>query len=100
MLLTEITIDDLQLLEHFRIERLRRLFAESLLPCLLYVDCDTLIVHCPEAANVDPVLVDLAELSEYAWLILGIKSIALYFMKEEIYRVECDKVSIVSYELC
>jgi hypothetical protein len=91
MFLTEMTLDDLMLLEQFRIERLRSLFAQSLLKCLMYVDRQhRLAVHCPEMWMVDAVLMDFEELCDYAWLTLGVKTIALFFVKEEICRIRCS----------
>ena len=89
MSLTEMTFDDLTVLEQFRNQRLRSFFAQSLSSCTFCRDrYRTLIVHCPEAWIVDNLLPDLEELCDYAWLILGVEAIALYFIQEEIYRVK------------
>ena len=92
MSLTTINFEDLKLLEQFRIERLYSLFAQSLSHCIIHRDhYNTLMVHCSEASIVDAVLSDLEELCSYAWLILGVEEIVLYFAQEEIYRTEiCD----------
>lgn len=69
--LTEINIDDLLLLDQLRVERLRHFFSESLLHCVIRLDCNqTLIIDCPEASIVDTVLSDLEELCDYTWRIL------------------------------
>jgi hypothetical protein len=89
MFIAELTVDDLMLLEQFRIERLRSFFAENLLQCLIYLDRQNrLIVHCPEPSIVDTLLTDLQELCDHAWLIVGVKTIAIFFIQEEICRVK------------
>jgi hypothetical protein len=94
MSLTEMTFDDLMRLEQFRNERLRSFFAQSLLHCVFRRGRHkTLIIHCPEAWIVDRLLPDLEELCDYAWLILGVEAIALYFVQEKICRVEHCRVS-------
>lgn len=90
MLLTELTLTDLRLLEQFRIERFRSLFAESLSECILYIDRDTAIVCCPCLELADRLREDVAELGEYTWQILGVRSIALVFGHQEVYRRTCD----------
>lgn len=90
---SEMTLDDRMQLEQLRNERLRSFFAQSLLHCVFHRDRHkTLIIHCPEAWMVDSLLPDLEELCDYAWLILGVEAIALYFAQKEIYRVERCKV--------
>lgn len=97
MSLSKMTLNDRMRLEQFRNERLRSFFAQSLLHCVFYRDCHkTLLIHCPEAWMVDSLLTDLEELCDYAWLILGVEAIALYFAQEEICRVEQDRVSHAS----
>jgi len=89
MLLTNINLDDVKLLDQLRLKRLRSFFAQSLLHCAIRRDRDqTLIVHCLEASIIDAVLSDLEELCDYAWLILGVEAIALYFAQEEICRTK------------
>ena len=91
MFITEVTLDDLRLLEQLRIERLRSLFAQNLLQCLIYVDHrHRLAIHCPESWIVDTVLMDFEELCDYAWLILGVQTITLFFVQEEIFRIKCS----------
>ena len=93
MALTEMTFDDLMLLEQLRHERLRSFFAQSLSSCTFCRDrYKTLIIHCPEAWIVDNLLTELEELCDYAWLILGVESIALYFIQEEVYRTKPCRV--------
>jgi hypothetical protein len=89
MFIAELTVDDLMLLQQFRIERLRSFFAENLLQCLVYVDRQhRLVIHCPEPLIVDTLLTDLQELCDYAWLIIGVKTIAIFFIQEEICRIK------------
>lgn len=100
MLLTEMTPNDLMLLEQLRIERLRGFFIQSLSHCIIIIHSSyqqTLIVHCPEPLIVDTLLNELQELSYYAWLILGVEAISLYFVQEEICRVvlRSDRLQIV-----
>ncbi len=93
MSLTEMTLDDRMRLEQFRTERLQSFFAQSLWHCVFHRDHQkALIIHCPEAWVVDSLLTDLEELCDYAWLILGVEAIALYFAQEEICRVEHCRV--------
>jgi hypothetical protein len=88
MSLIRVNLDDLMLLEQHRIERLCSFFAESLSHCIVVCDRHkTLRVHCSEAA-VDIILSDLKDLCNYAWLILGVEAIVLYFAQEEICRAE------------
>jgi hypothetical protein len=87
MSLTEINADDLNKLRYFRIERLRGLFISSLQRCLIRTDsANTLIIHCPDPGIVDELLNELEDLRNHAWMLLGVKSIALYFYQEEILR--------------
>lgn len=89
MFLPELTVDDWMLIEQFQLDRLRSFFAQSLLQCLMYVDRQhRLVIHCPEPLIVDTLLTDLQELCDYAWLIIGVKTIAIFFVQEEICRVK------------
>ncbi len=93
MSLSQMTLNDRMRLEQFRKERLRSFFAQSLLHCVFHRGRHkTLLIHCPEAGIVDSLLTDLEELCDYAWLILGVEAIALYFAQEEICRVEHYRV--------
>lgn len=93
MLLTEISLNDLLLLEQLRIERLRSFFSQSLMECPIYLDQhNQLTVHCPEPCLIDMLIDDLEELCDYAWLILGVESIVLSFAQEEVYRVDYHRV--------
>jgi hypothetical protein len=99
MSLTEITIDDHNQLNRFRIQRLRQLFAHSLQPCLMRVNPDNMLaVHCPDPGIVDELLNEIEDLCNYAWLVLGVRSIGLYFCQEEIlhtHTVEVDDMQAI-----
>jgi hypothetical protein len=85
MLLTEINVDDLNTLMHFRIERLLHLFAASLPYCSIQIAAgDLLAIDCPSSAIVDDLLDELEDLCQHAGLILGVRSISIYFGEEEI----------------
>jgi hypothetical protein len=87
MLLTEINVDDLNTLMHFRVERFLHFFAASLPSCLIQVDDrDLLAIHCPSSQIVDDLMDEFADLRYRAWLILGVNTIAIYFGEEEILR--------------
>jgi hypothetical protein len=88
MFLAEMNIDDLDKLKQFRIERLLLFFQSSLPRCLIQIDeSNMLIIYCPHAEIVDDLLDDSTELCLYAWLILGVREISLYFCLEEIIRI-------------
>jgi hypothetical protein len=85
MFLTEITIDDRNKLMQFRIERLLHFFVASLPNCLIQIDTDNVLsVYCPNSETVDKLLDEMDDLCRNAWLILGVRSICLYFCEEEI----------------
>ena len=89
MVLTDITLDDLVLLEQMRIERLRSFFSQSLRQCDICIDrSNRLTIYCPESWLIDLLMDDMEELSNYAWLILGAECIVLSFAQEEIYRAD------------
>lgn len=89
MTLTDMTFADRIRLEQFRNEHLRSFCVQDLLHCVFHRGRHkTLIIHCPEAWMVDRLLTDAEELCNYAWLILGVEAIAIYFAQKEIRRVE------------
>jgi hypothetical protein len=88
MFLAEINTDDLDKLKQFRIERFLLFFKSSLPRCLIQIDKGNMLtIYCPHAEIVDELLDDSAELCLYAWLILGVREISLYFCLEEILRI-------------
>jgi hypothetical protein len=90
MLLTEMNIDDLNQLQRFRLQRLLHFFTNSLTLCLIQIDVsnNTLAVYCPQTETLHNLLDDFEDLCRYAWLILGVRAIALYFRQEEILRTD------------
>lgn len=85
--------DDRMRLSQLRKRSLRSCFVQGLLHCVFRHDRrKALLNHCPEAWIVDSLLADLEELCDYAWLILGVEAITLYFAQEEICRVEQHRV--------
>jgi hypothetical protein len=78
MLLTELTIYDLRLLERLRIERFRRLFAESLSEWTMEIDRGIALVYCKHPKLANRLLVEIVELGASTWQILGVSSIAIY----------------------
>jgi hypothetical protein len=99
MSLTEMTVDDCNKLKQCRIQRLRQFFGSSLQPCLMRINPDNMLaVHCPDPGIVDALLDDLEDLCNHAWLILGVRSIGLYFCQEEILHtptVEADDMQSI-----
>jgi hypothetical protein len=89
MLLTEITTNDLHKLYQARIDRLLYFSTSSLTCCQISIDpSNILTIYCPHAAIADNLLDDLEYLRYHAWLILGVKSIGIYFADEEILRTD------------
>jgi hypothetical protein len=85
MLLTEINVDDRHKLMQLRIERLLHFLTFSLPNCLLQIDGDNMLtVYCLQSEIVDDLLDNLEDLCSHARLILGVKTISLYFGLEEI----------------
>jgi hypothetical protein len=85
MSLTDINIDDQIKLDKFRCERFLGFFTTSLPYCQIQIDTDTaLAIHCTNSEIVDNLIDDFEDLCCHAWLILGVRSIALYFCQEEI----------------
>lgn len=91
MRLNEMTVNDLNRLQQFRLERLLRFFTSNLPHCVIQADSsNTLTIECPTPAIVDGLLGELGDLLDHAWLILGTRAIALYFCQEEIFRSEAS----------
>jgi hypothetical protein len=87
MLLTELNVDDINRLMHFRVERLLQFFASTLPYCLIQIDtANTLYIHSPDTEIVDELIEDFDDLCEHAWVILGARELAVYFGEEEIVR--------------
>jgi hypothetical protein len=85
MSLIEINDDDLTKLQQLRLERFQRFFTSSLLRCVSCIDSENkLIIHCAHPSIVDELLDDLEDLCSCAWLVLGVRSINLFFCQEEV----------------
>ncbi|MEE3718032.1 hypothetical protein V2H45_14925 [Tumidithrix elongata RA019] len=98
---TEITLDDLMILEQFRIERLRSFFAESLLSCIIQIDRHSMLtIHCPKPWIVDTLLMEIEDLCDYTWLILGVESLSLYLVHEEIFHIGNYRAGSANCKLC
>jgi hypothetical protein len=86
--LTEINVDDLNKLQQLRMERLLGLFSSSLPFCMIQIDGDNVLsIHCHHAGIMDLLMTELDDLCYYARLVLGVKSISLYLLHQEILRV-------------
>lgn len=82
----ELNSTDLYILEAFRLERFRQLYAEELCGAILVMNLEhCLIVHCEEAGSIDQLLIDPANLAYQAGLITGAERIALYWLKDEVW---------------
>jgi hypothetical protein len=89
MLLTDMNDEDLDLLQQFRLERLLGFFTSSLPYCLTQIDeRNMLTIYCPSSGIVDELLDAFDELCAHARLVLGVKTIGLYFAQEEILRTD------------
>jgi hypothetical protein len=85
MPLTEINDDDLTKLQKLRLERFQRFFTSSLTRCITCIDSENrLVIHCAHPAIVDELLDDLEDLCSCAWLVLGVRSLNLFFCQEEV----------------
>ncbi|MBE9012532.1 hypothetical protein IQ250_20240 [Pseudanabaenaceae cyanobacterium LEGE 13415] len=85
------TAQDLSMLQDFRIDRLKDLYAQSLSGCLLETKFDALLVHCSEPWCVDQVMEELDRIVKAAWVILGVKAVSVCFANEEICRVKANR---------
>ncbi len=89
MLLTEMTVDDLNKLNQCRLRRLLHFFSPNLPQCVILLDASNVLnIYCPNAAVVDELIDDLEDLCNYTWLILGAREIVLYFCQEEILHMK------------
>jgi hypothetical protein len=87
--LTEMNVDDLNILRQLRMERLMGLFSSSLPFCLLQIDDENVLsIHCHHAGITDRLIGELEDLCYYACLIVGVKFISLHSLQKEILRVD------------
>ncbi len=83
----EFTADDQLVLEHYRLERFCKQFAETLPYCHFHIHShNQLTIHCLTPWMVDVLLAQSARLRRCANLILGVKHLSICFAQEEIYR--------------
>lgn len=86
---TEMTIEDHQLLNQLRFDRFRKFSNCSLQLCIVRINPEnTLAVYCPCPNIIDTLFDDLEDLCHHAGLILGVRSIRLYFCQEEILHAQ------------
>lgn len=90
----ELTDDDRLILEGQRLERFRSFFYETISFCFLQLDSkNELVIHCSEPWLVDQLLCEIDQLCWYAWVIVGVSSLSIYFAQEEICRAKTQKRS-------
>lgn len=82
----DLTSEDVLILEKLRIARLSSFFAESLPLCLMEIrQSSTLAIHCPRPCLVDELMSEIVALSWYAWVVVGVHHLSIYFAGEEVY---------------
>lgn len=83
---SELTDNDLLILEVLRLERFRTFFSDSLPLCFLFLDRHyTLAIHCSEPWLVDHLIAEIDQLCRYAWIVVGAHEISIWFAQEELY---------------
>ncbi|MGG6265011.1 hypothetical protein ACQ4M3_02950 [Leptolyngbya sp. AN03gr2] len=90
------TTRDLSMLEDFRIDRLKDLYAQTLSGCLLETKFDALLVHCSEPWCVDQVMEELDRIVKAAWVVLGVKAVSVCYANEEVCRVKASGLPCAS----
>lgn len=92
-MMTQLTSQDLSLLESLRLARLKKLFVKSLGLCSLECqDAQTLTIHCPEPWLVDLLMDNLNQLLKAIWIILGVRYVSICFAGEEVHRAKTRTV--------
>jgi hypothetical protein len=92
MILTDMNINDLSKLQQYRIERLCLFFTSSLLCCQLQINSDNvLLISCLDFGIMSELLDELDDLCNHAWLILGVRAIALCFRQQEILFMDTQR---------
>lgn len=90
----QLTTDDLLKLEKLRLERLQAFFVESLALCFLHLNqSNHLAICCPDPRLVDQLLNEIEALCWYAWVIVGVTQLSVYFAGEEVYRTATRRSS-------
>jgi hypothetical protein len=96
----DLTANDLLILEKHRLERLRSFFADTLSFCFLHLgDRNTLVIHCMEAWTVDQLLTEMDQLRCYAWLVVGVAHVSVYFSQEKVFTAATQKQRKTSQRL-
>ena len=84
MLFSNMSEDDLTRLRHYRIDRLVGFFTSSLPKCKIKFNADhVLSIYCPNQRILHTLMNDLEDLRRYAWSILGVRKVILYFCEAE-----------------
>ena len=90
--------DDFILLKHARIDRMCSFFDPVLGKCYIYIGLqNTLNIYCKERWIFDTLMLDLEDLRNLAWLIMGTDAIGLFFDREEVYCQVCEKSKIRNF---
>lgn len=90
----QLTTDDLLKLEKLRLERLQAFFVESLGLCFVHLNqSNHLAICCPNPRLVDQLLDEIEALCWYAWVIVGVTQISIYFVGEEVYKTATRRSS-------
>ncbi len=96
---TQLTTQDLSLLQQLRLERLQNLFAKSLGICLLeFEDAETLAIHCPEPWVVDRLLDNLNRLLKAIWIVVGVRYVSICFAGEEVHRAKTRSIRLSQFQ--
>ena len=84
MLFSTMSEDDLGRFRKYRVDRLLGFFTSSLPQCKLRFNADhVLSIYCPNPKILHLLMNDLEDLRSYAWSILGVRKVILYFCEEE-----------------
>lgn len=90
MLFSVMSKDDLSRLGQHRIDRLLGFFTSSLPQCKIQLDADhVLSIYCPHVRVLHALMNELEDLRTYAWSVLGVRKVTLYFGEEESL---CEKI--------
>lgn len=88
----ELTENDRLISEAYRLERLRSYFGDTLRLCDLQVNKQNrLLIDCSQPWIVDQLMGEMNELRWYAWVTVGVHSVALYFAGVKVYATATTK---------
>lgn len=92
MLFSVMSKDDLIRLRQHRVDRLLGFFTSSLPQCEIKFTTEQLLsIYCPHPTTLHSLMNELEDLRAYAWSILGVRRVTLYF---------CEKESLCEEILC